>query len=262
MKPIAFFIFLLTGLTAFAQERIDTDRPDQTESAVLVPKKYFQGEFGFNKENYGDKNYILVHPTFLLKYGLSKRVELRLESAYATEYVHLIPNTVTETDLEPVEIGTKISLFEEKGWRPKTSFIFHIGSSFEGKHIEEWDFNSTFRFTCQHTLTENIGLGYNIGMESDGEENVLLYTFSPNFNIGKKWYAYVELFGFRTRDIYSFQKRWQHAFDTGLAYYLSNNTKVDLSSGFGLGSNPMTNYIALGFSFRVPVKAKYKLPSQ
>ena len=45
-------IIFLTALVGFFQpeifaqdpERIDTDRPDQTESAVTVPKRYFQME--------------------------------------------------------------------------------------------------------------------------------------------------------------------------------------------------------------------------
>lgn len=251
MKPIVFFICCCLVASVHAQDRIDTDRPDQTESAVLVPKRYFQGEFGFNKENSGNRYFRIVHPTFLLKYGLSKRFELRLESAYATEYAHLIPNTVTTTDLAPVEIGTKIALFEEKGWRPKTSLIFHIGSSFETSHpVGEWDFLSSLRFTCQSTITETIGLGYNIGFESDGVETDLLYTIAPNINLGKRWYAYVELFGFKRRDPYDFQKHWLHSLDTGLAYYISKDTKLDLSAGLGLGINAMNDYIALGFSFR------------
>jgi len=258
MKPIVFFIFLLAGLHAFAQEKIDTDRPDQTESAVLVPKKYFQAEFGFGKENLEGKNYTLAHPAFLLKYGLSKRFELRLESEYTSEYIHLIPETKTTTDLQPIEIGTKIALFEEKDLRPKTSLIIHVGSSFKGSNPFEWPYHISYRITCQHSITEKIGLGYNLGQQSDEEGWAWLYTFSPNISIGKRWYGYVEAFGFKGSGM-SVNRKWQHAFDAGFAYYISNDAKVDLSGGIGLADNPMRNYIALGFSFRIPVKEKYRL---
>lgn len=240
---------------AMAQEKIDTDRPDQTESAVLVPKKYFQGEFGFNKENYEGDNYTLVHPTFLLKYGLSKRFELRLESAFSSDYLHYIPSTKKETQLEPVEIGTKVSLFEEKGLRPKTSLIAHLGLPFAASNPDnDQKVFPSYRFTFQNTISDVMGLGYNIGSEWDGYENktVWLYTFSPNFNIGQKWYAYVEIFGFK-------EESWEHAVDGGIAYYISKDTKLDLSGGFGLGKNPLRNYAALGFSFRIPLNEKYRL---
>jgi len=260
MKTILFLFFLLVELMASAQERIDTDRPDQTESAVLLPKKYFQAEFGFGKENSTGENYTIAHPAFLLKYGLSKRFELRLESTYFSEYIHLIPDPNTNTDLAPVEIGTKVALFEEKGLLPKTSLIAHIGSSFRGSGPEAWPYYSTFRVTCQHTITENLGLGYNVGAAKEEEGSVLLYTFSPNFNFGKRWYSYIEAFGFRSIQSSLDEHKWQHALDAGFAYYISNDTKLDLSGGIGLGDNPMKNYVAIGFSFRFPVKEKYRLP--
>lgn len=255
MRILFTTLVLFFGVQAMAQEKIDTDRPDQTESAVLVPKKYFQGEFGFNKENFEGENYNLVHPTFLLKYGLSKRFELRLESALASEYIHLIPSTKKTTSLEPVEIGTKISLFEEKGLRPKTSLIAHLGLPFASSSPDkEQDLFPSYRFTFQNTISDVVGLGYNLGSEWDGYENktVWLYTFSPNFTIGEKWYAYVEVFGFK-------EDKWEHAVDGGIAYYISKDTKLDLSGGFGLGNNPLKNYVALGFSFRIPFGEKYRL---
>jgi hypothetical protein len=262
MKNIFFLLCLLVGLIASAQEKIDTDRPDQTESAVLVPKKYFQAEFGIGKENSTGEDFTIAHPTFLLKYGLSKRFELRLESTYFSEYIQLIPNPKTNTDLAPVEIGTKVALFEEKGLLPKTSLIAHIGSSFRGSGPEAWPYYSVFRISCQHSVTENIGLGYNVGAAKEEEGSVLLYTFSPNLSFGKRWYSYVEAFGFRSINSTPGEPKWQHALDAGLAYYLSNDTKLDLSGGVGLGDNTMKNYVAIGFSFRIPVKEKYRLPGQ
>ena len=48
-KLPALFIFLATcGGSAYGQlEKIDTDRPDQTESAFTVPKNWLQFEAGF-----------------------------------------------------------------------------------------------------------------------------------------------------------------------------------------------------------------------
>lgn len=254
MKPKLLLIFLLIAFVSKAQDKIDTDRPDQTESAVTVPKKWFQAEFGMHKENYGERNFRIVHPTFLFKYGISKKVELRLEGAFASDYEHLIPNTKTTTGLEPLEIGTKIALFEEKGLVPKTSLIFHLGLPFTGTG-EQGGRNPfpALRLSFQHTITDNIGLGYNFGAEGEGygdDSPVWIYTFSPNFNIGEKWYAYVEIFG------NGYLGYWQHALDAGLAYFVSNNVKVDLSGGVGLGNNILKNYVAAGFSFRLPTGGK------
>ncbi len=53
-------------------EKIETDRPDQTESPYTVPKKWFQSETGFNIENEKDGSKTFIHPTMLNKYGISK----------------------------------------------------------------------------------------------------------------------------------------------------------------------------------------------
>jgi len=248
MKRLAFSVLLFGVFPASAQERIDTDRPDQTESAVLVPKKYFQGELGIGKENSGQSDYTIAHPTFLLKYGLSKRVELRLESTYFSEYLFLTPDSKTRTDLAPVEIGTKIALFEQKGLLPKTSLIIHLGSSFRGNGPAVWSYYSSFRFTCQQSITKKIGLGYNIGAGKEEDGFALLYTLSPNLSLGKRWYTYVEAFGFKS--IEESTGKWDHAIDGGLAYYISNDLKLDVSAGHGVADNPMKNYFAVGFSFR------------
>jgi Putative MetA-pathway of phenol degradation len=261
MEKIFLISCLLLGLMASAQERIDTDRPDQTESAVLVPKKYFQGEFGFGKENSTGGAYTIAHPAFLLKYGLSKRFELRLEGTFFSEHVQQNGDTKTNTDLAPVEIGTKVALFEEKGFLPKTSLIAHVGSSFRGSGPEAWPYYSSFRVTCQHTINESFGLGYNVGAAKEEEGSVLLYTFSPNFNFAERWYSYIEAFGFKPIGS-SPEQKWQHALDAGLAYYISNDTKLDVSAGVGLADNPMKNYFAVGFSFRLPLNEKYRLSNK
>lgn len=249
MKACLFVLVSMFYVQTKAQEKIDTDRPDQTESAALVPRKYFQGEFGFSKENFEGSNYNIGHPSFLLKYGLSKRFELRLESAITSEFLHLVPSIKRTTQLEPAEIGTKISLFEEKSFRPKTSLIVHLGFPFAASNPDkEQNLFPSYRFSFQHTISKVVGLGYNIGSEWDGFENraVWLYTLASGFNFGEKWYGYFEVFGFK-EDV------WQHAVDGGFAYYVNSNAKLDLSTGFGLRNDVLKNYVSLGFSIRIPL---------
>ena len=82
IPKFAYFLLLivLSFFESFGQELI-TDRPDQTESSVSVPKKSLQIEFGFLygnlKENDVSINDILLL-TVLFRYGLFKGFELRL----------------------------------------------------------------------------------------------------------------------------------------------------------------------------------------
>src|SRR4051812_23805093 len=96
MKRYLFiFLFCFGNSIVFAQEpleKIETDRPDQTESPAIVPKRWFQFESGVIREAYA-YNTLYTLPTLLSKYGVSKKLELRL----ITEYTSLYQNHFTDT---------------------------------------------------------------------------------------------------------------------------------------------------------------------
>jgi hypothetical protein len=243
-----FFIVFVT--TCFAQtEKIDTDRPDQTESAVLVPKKWVQFEMGFSKQVNTATENEFQHPTLLSKYGISKRFELRLITTVQTNTDFSNPLVKkTNTGLTPVEIGAKIALWEEKKLLPKTSLIFHIGiPRLASKYFQADHLAPNFRFTMQHSITKKIGLGYNVGAEWDGvnKEATWIYTFAPGINLSEKWYGYIEAFGFVSK-----KNDPEHSLDGGIAYYINPNFKIDLSSGFGISKAAPDWYIAIGGSIR------------
>ena len=251
-------LFSCAGLKAQI-EKIDTDRPDQTESAFTVPAGWLQCELGLSKEKYGSGPSILnswTLPTLLTRYGLSKKWELRL----ITEYVRwgnqhrLYADTI---GLLPVQVGFKVNFVEEKGIIPRISLIGHAGFNRLSSKLSNAHFGSFFSprlcFTFQNSLSERIAIGYNLGVEwaDTNESPVWFYTFAPGFTLGEKWYAYTEAFG-------SFEKneKAQHTFDIGVAYYLNDNTKFDLSGGVGIAGSIPNNYIAIGLSFRCNTKKK------
>ena len=194
------------------------------------------------------KNYTITHPAALLKYGLSSRVELRLEIEPQTQYLHMIPATKKRRVLPPVNIGTKLRLWEETGLLPKTSVIMHAGIPFlASPKMTGEPLPFDIRLTMQHTLSEKMSLGYNLGMETGGgDETHFIYTLAPGIEFGNRWYAYAELFG----SIFSGYA--EHYADAGLAFYVSDNSKVDISAGTALGDYALKNYVSIGFSFRLP----------
>lgn len=246
---------LLLPLITWSQEkgRMETDRPDQTECPFIVKPKYLQAEIGFNYESQ-DGLSTLVHPTVLWKYGVSRKFEFRLITELSSAETPLLIPSGNDliTGLLPVQVGGKVSLWEEKGLLPKTSLIFHVaipklaGNKFR---YDKWAPN--FRFTMQHSLSENIGLGYNFGAEWDGFSDTpyWIYTIAPGFNLGKRWYGYIEAYGAVRQD-----EAPQHGIDGGLAYYINDNVKLDISGGFNLINSP--NYVALGCSFRFATAKK------
>ena len=250
MKYFYTLILFLLSIYPYAQILpIDTDRPDQTESAFLVPKNWLQFEAGFNfqKNSIDEKEFLT--PTLLSKYGLSKRIEIRLITTIKTNSTLQIPfGTTNVTGLDVTEIGAKIALFEERNYLPKTSFIFHLGiPAFSSAKFKPDRIAPNFRFTMQHSLSENTAIGYNLGCEWDGisRNPVYIYTITLGHNFEQKWYGYIEAFGGLKKELTA-----EHNLDGGIAYYISNNCKVDISSGFGLTHTAPRWYIALGGSVK------------
>ena len=250
-KIISIFILLFAGiLPAHAQlEKIDADRPDQTNGPVITPKKWLQFELGFNgQKNNSTENEFLI-PTLLTRYGISKRIEVQLITS-VKRFLYSTPsgNSIYTSGLVPVQIGAKYALVEEKKWIPKTTFLLHLSIPFlASKKLQADKLAPSFVMSMQHSLTKNLSIGYNLGAQWDGfsDKPTWIYTFSPGFNFGEKWDGYVEVYGFITKDEVA-----QHNIDGGIAYYPNNNTKLDISSGFGISQDSPVWYIAIGASVR------------
>lgn len=240
------FVFLLFSTTCFSQnEPFEADRPDQTETPSIVPKGMFQIETGFSFQKNDSENEFLTLPSTLWKYGVSKKLELRL----ITEFISENNNDGKNKGFLPLSVGFKVNLFKENGWLPKTSVISHVSlKNIASSRYKNDYYVPDFRFTMQHTLSKKCSLGYNLGAEWDGftKQLTLIYTLTNGYSINEKLGCYVELFGFAPQKETSI-----HNFDCGFTYLISNNFMLDLSSGNGILKNAPKNYFAFGFSFRI-----------
>jgi hypothetical protein len=253
-----FMMVCLLSIEAVAQlSKIDTDRPDQTESAFIVPRGWLQLELGLVKEKASSAPATLFSytlPTLLTKYGVSDNLELRL----ITEYNRLGNKKRFYRDsigLLPVQLGFKLNLVKGKGVLPRISFIGHASfNRLASKLARGGSFLApNFRFTLQNNIADGIAIGYNVGMEWEDlhERPAYIYTFSPGFDLGENWYAYVELFGAIRKG-----ELPEHAIDAGIAYYISDNLKLDASASIGISKAAFKNYIGAGCSIRFRTKKK------
>ena len=241
---LSIIIFLYFTNKAFAQDEIDTDRPDQTESPVTVNKSVLQIEHGFSIER--DNSISVFGSSTLLRYGLLKNIELRLETDIA--YTPSTNFSAATTELQPIAVGTKISLWKEKKWIPKTSLLIHVGIPFlAARSFKNFNAQPEIKLAFQNNLSQTISWGYNVGAEWDGETSnpAYIYTFSNGINLSKKIYGFVEIFG-------SFKKNEspQHNLDAGLSLLVNNNCKVDISSAAGITRSAPDWSIAIGASIR------------
>lgn len=195
-------LLLLCNFLNAQMDKIDTDRPDQTESVFTVPAGWLQGELGFVREKFGSSplsHIAWTMPTLLIRYGLSEKWELRL----ITEFVRVGNSHRLFKDtfgFLPLQLGLKVNLVEEKGIIPAISLIAHTGfNRIASENARGGSFFSpSFRFAFQNSISENVSIGYNFGAEWNNtyDPPTWVYTFVLGSNVGERWYAYLEVFGF------------------------------------------------------------------
>lgn len=253
VKRYLIFLFVLAisaGSTLKAQELepLQADRPDQTECASLVPPGYIQAETGFLYEKGGSEARSFLHPSILWKYGVNDRFEVRLiTEAGMEEY-----GEERISGFYPLTVGFKTRLLDEEGIVPQTAFLGHLTSCKSGKEAfrPEW-LAPSFRLSMQHTLSDRLSLGYNLGTEWSGNSNkpTYIYSLASGISLTPQLGGFIEVYGYLP-----VEEDTDHRFDCGVTYLVSNDLMVDLSGGVGITKNAPDSFISLGFSWRFDVR--------
>lgn len=251
------FLVLTAGLAAQTNvPEMVTDRPDQTESAAIVPKHSLQVETGLLLEN--DANDLFTTRSFtynttLLRFGLLDNFELRAGLDYFRESTTMDAMSISRVvsgGLSPLYTGFKVKITEENGWAPQVAFLGGLVFPFTANADRKTNYTAAgLRFAFAHTLSERFSLGYNLGAEWDGDSPVPGYYYSAALGIGitNKLGAFIESYGLVPESGSA-----EHLLDAGVTYLALPNLQFDLSGGIGLSEAAIQNFISLGLSFRIP----------
>ncbi len=158
------------------------------------------------------------------------------------------------------ELGAKFRLRSESEEGPWPEVALLFGTSLP---IGEDAFSSdradpAFRLILAHTLTDRVGLGYNVGMEweSSLDESLrsrtlsnYLYTLALGVGLTDRWGSFVEVFGEIGA---SAPGTPVHSFDGGITYLLRPNFQLDFAAGVGLSEAADDWFLGAGFSIRLP----------
>jgi hypothetical protein len=251
-------ITILCVLCAFARgvtgQPIITDRPDQTESAFIVPAGRLQTEVGviFERHSFDGKESVhtVAIPLVLLRYAIHPNAELRAELEYLRVRHKSSTGDLIEHGLAPLTFGTKLRIFKEKGFRPETAFILHLTIPGTGAKNFPTDYTApSFRFTMLNTLGDRFALSYNIGEEWDGFSGkpTGTYTGSLGFSASERIGLFIETYGFITSG-----ERPDHRLDGGATYLIAPNIQADVSAGIGITKVSPNFFVGGGLSFRIP----------
>lgn len=248
LQKIIVLVFLSAlPFFAFSQDKIETDRPTESQNASLVSKGVFQAEIGLRKDQEKGHDYSIQHPNAVIRFGLFDGLELRLEAAVETQRFY--SKNSFNYGMKPVEVGIKGRVFQTKD----TSFIASLYGLAGLPRIASGDHQHQgtyyrIRLLLQNELSEKVKLIYNVGQDWDNEERQQnwIYAVAPQFQISDKWDLFLESFGY-------FQKssKPEHYIDGGLAYYITNNMELDIDVGKGLGSKSADYFMTAGISFKL-----------
>lgn len=235
-------IALLFSNIFYSQDIIQLDRPDQTETVFVVPKKHLQIESGFMFEKTTKTQKHLHLPTILWKYGINDKVELRV----ITEFSKTITNSEKIYELQPVSLGFKTALIEEKGIIPKISFIGKAELR-KSEILQRKTITPAFRFTFQNNISEKTSIGYNLGIFwNEDMQETYLYTFALGKTITSKLNYFVEIYGF-----FNPNQTADHRINGGFTYLVNKDFMLDTSTGIGLSEASSKYFVSLGISYRI-----------
>ena len=243
-------ICLLTNAAYTQIDKIDVDRPDQTNAPFVMYKGYLQFEMGISiqTDNSGEKDFSV--PNLMVRYGLFKKAELRIATTIDHYPIQLSSNeTIHQTGVQPLTIGTKIALAREKKWFPETSLILGLAfPKLASKDLQADKIAPNLTLSMQNTLSKKWSVAYNIGPSWDGYTNRPSWNYSASFglDLNENWDTFMETYGSFSKD-----DAPGHNVDAGLGYYANENIKFDVSAGVGISKDGPPWFVGIGGSWRI-----------
>lgn len=232
---------------------METDRPDETEGASLVPVGFVQIEAGFHTErlhiqdnSVDERQTTTLYPSILVRYGLLDTWELRVQA----ELQSVQYDGATTRGITPLIVGGKIAVCEEQGLRPTIAFLGHITLPYIGAEEFRPSFIAPqFRFAAAHTLSPLFSLGYNLGMEWDGESAMAttLYTAVLGVDVAEDIGVFAEIFG----ALPEIGTGAHHA-HLGATWAVLPNLQADIATAIGLNKQAPEYSVGIGISARLP----------
>jgi len=248
---------VLSGTTLLGQTTppLVTDRPNQTESAFVVPDGRFQIETGaifesnlWRHAEFEPERRALHFATTLVRFGLGGWAELRLASAYRAESTRYRNYRVQLHGLEAVSVGTKVAFWAENGLAPQVVFTLSLDLPVGAEAFRPDAPEPTAVFAFAHTLSARWTLGYNLGATWPSTAGrVLHYTAALGYSLSRRAAAFLELYGDD-----GLAQPATLLFDTGLTLLLRRTLQLDFATGFALAQDLPGWFVSTGFSVRLP----------
>jgi Putative MetA-pathway of phenol degradation len=224
---------------------IVTDRPDITESSVVIPLGSIQAENGFTWTR-DHRTSALDVPESLIRLGLWERTELRFT---APNYLDRTGAPYRLSGLGDTSIGIK----EQLGPLPgafEVAVIVALSVPTGARRVSNRGFDPFVKIPWSRDLIKGWSVGgmQSIFYQTDSGRRRLIWepTFYVEREIGKRSDVFVESSGDYCRATSSRQ-----LIHLGTAYRITARHQVDFHFGFGLTHTTPSQFVAVGYSLRV-----------
>jgi hypothetical protein len=253
------FLSIAYSPALLGQQELITDRPDQTESAVTVAPGQVQIEAGALFESHERESITterLEIPGTLLRIGLVQKLELRIAwTGWIDEEIHGANVRARDDGPGDAGLGIKLKLREESGRAPETALLLGANLPTGHRAFTSDRLDPEIRVALSHTLSDRIGLGYNVGLTFEegaggsGTVTTALYTLASGFTLSDRWGAFVELFGYIPA---SAAGKPATLVDGGFTRLLTETLQLDVAGGVGLSDSAIDWFAGIGISVRLP----------
>ena len=232
-KRFLIFLFLLFNYSlVFSQ--ITTERPDQTESAVVLSTGQIQVESGISIEN-SQSNI-----NTLFRIGIIKGIEIRINSNYL---INDELSFMKKSSFSDFEVGAKFRIFDKTSNNTKVSFLSHLSIPTAIEVFSNNVYGILSRLNVSHDLNNESQIGYNLGYNKfkkmDGQ---FIYTIVYERSLDS-FGIFFEIFGDDSKNSSNIN------FDSGITYLLDNKKQLDLSIGKGINNEMF--FISGGISINI-----------
>ena len=248
---------------------LSADRPGAGTGSEVLDRGFIQWETGFEVAHLPGVHSLTL-PASLFRFGLHKRVELRLEYGgilAISDHPDTIPSTADKYEYapSPLYIGAKILLWDHHGgslnrkWIPRTALMVNVGAPLTPGMAQAMPVSGLVDLLFENEVTEWLSFGYDIGahwVEWAPTPDIfasLAINFQPTDRLG----LFVESYNYFGTDAFALavEKRYTHYdinLDFGLTYAVHRRVQLDAYAGFNLyESEPLIsgpkNFAYVGF---------------
>lgn len=247
MRLLPLFSCLAFPILAFCQEdKINPDRPDQTEGTHVIAPGEVQLEADFYYNYFQEEKDALISSN-LLRVGIVPRAELRLIVEEGRQRDVFIDETTQ--GVYPLSLGTKIALIKEHDWIPNISVSPSVQLPFTSRTSENKMLWSPSVILATEYEIEKFSIDFNVGWKQSAFDthNAAIASASFRYEWTEKLESFVEYFG-----AYSASSHPRHNADMGLMYLLSKQLLISASWGTSLLQEEYNGFALAGFAFRLP----------